>query len=190
MWTQAAAECEICVCVGAVTSLVLTRVCVSGDFHAAPIYDLLQVGDVFTGEAENVSSKCMSRAVLRCFVSSGPGAKCSSLPAILGGNMPRLSSEQADAVARAKKYAMEQSIKMVLMKQTLAHQQQQMASQRTQVQRQQALALMCRYRLHRTCSTYQLPPTIYYTATVATVTTTHRMMTAMSRDSRFGWSSP
>ncbi|XP_032514507.2 poly(U)-binding-splicing factor half pint isoform X1 [Danaus plexippus] len=95
---------------------------VSGDFHAAPIYDLLQVGDVFTG----------------------PGAKCSSLPAILGGNMPRLSSEQADAVARAKKYAMEQSIKMVLMKQTLAHQQQQMASQRTQVQRQQALALMCR----------------------------------------------
>ncbi|XP_037025135.1 poly(U)-binding-splicing factor half pint isoform X3 [Bradysia coprophila] len=39
---------------------------------------------------------------------------------------------------------MEQSIKMVLMKQTLAHQQQQLASQRTQVQRQQALALMCR----------------------------------------------
>ncbi|XP_045775343.1 poly(U)-binding-splicing factor half pint isoform X5 [Maniola jurtina] len=39
---------------------------------------------------------------------------------------------------------MEQSIKMVLMKQTLAHQQQQMATQRTQVQRQQALALMCR----------------------------------------------
>ncbi|XP_043287741.1 poly(U)-binding-splicing factor half pint-like isoform X2 [Venturia canescens] len=33
---------------------------------------------------------------------------------------------------------------MVLMKQTLAHQQQQMASQRNQVQRQQALALMCR----------------------------------------------
>lgn len=40
---------------------------------------------------------------------------------------------------------MEQSIKMVLMKQTLAHQQQQMATQRTQVQRQQALALMCRW---------------------------------------------
>ncbi|XP_026325909.1 poly(U)-binding-splicing factor half pint [Hyposmocoma kahamanoa] len=58
--------------------------------------------------------------------------------------MPRLSTEQADAVTRAKKYAMEQSIKMVLMKQTLAHQQQQMATQRTQVQRQQALALMCR----------------------------------------------
>lgn len=79
---------------------------------------------------------------MRC---AGPGAKCSTLPAILGGSLPRLSSEQAEAVARAKKYAMEQSIKMVLMKQTLAHQQQQMASQRTQVQRQQALALMCRY---------------------------------------------
>ncbi|XKL59838.1 hypothetical protein PGB90_000854 [Kerria lacca] len=39
---------------------------------------------------------------------------------------------------------MEQSIKMVLMKQTLAHQQQLMATQRNQVQRQQALALMCR----------------------------------------------
>ncbi|RVE51550.1 hypothetical protein evm_003820 [Chilo suppressalis] len=93
-----------------------------GGFLAAPVYDLQQVGDVFTG----------------------PGAKCSTLPAILGGSLPRLSGEQAEAVARAKKYAMEQSIKMVLMKQTLAHQQQQMASQRTQVQRQQALALMCR----------------------------------------------
>ncbi|KAL0821380.1 hypothetical protein ABMA28_005968 [Loxostege sticticalis] len=94
----------------------------AGGFLAAPVYDLQQVGDVFTG----------------------PGAKCSTLPAILGGSLPRLSSEQAEAVSRAKKYAMEQSIKMVLMKQTLAHQQQQMASQRTQVQRQQALALMCR----------------------------------------------
>lgn len=87
-----------------------------------------------------------SELVLR--LCAGPGAKCSTLPAILGGSLPRLSSEQAEAVSRAKKYAMEQSIKMVLMKQTLAHQQQQMASQRTQVQRQQALALMCRYLPH------------------------------------------
>ncbi|CAK1580726.1 unnamed protein product [Parnassius mnemosyne] len=94
----------------------------AGGFLNAPVYDLQQVGDVYTG----------------------PGAKCSTLPAILGGSLPRLSSEQSEAVSRAKKYAMEQSIKMVLMKQTLAHQQQQMASQRTQVQRQQALALMCR----------------------------------------------
>ncbi|CAG5040785.1 unnamed protein product [Parnassius apollo] len=94
----------------------------AGGFLNTPVYDLQQVGDVYTG----------------------PGAKCSTLPAILGGSLPRLSSEQSEAVSRAKKYAMEQSIKMVLMKQTLAHQQQQMASQRTQVQRQQALALMCR----------------------------------------------
>jgi poly(U)-binding-splicing factor PUF60 len=43
---------------------------------------------------------------------------------ILGGALPRLNSDQHDTVTRAKKYAMEQSIKMVLMKQTLAHQQQ------------------------------------------------------------------
>ncbi|XP_047506354.1 poly(U)-binding-splicing factor half pint isoform X2 [Pieris napi] len=77
-------------------------------------------------------------------VAAGPAARGAALPAVLGGQLPRLNADQADAVARAKKYAMEQSIKMVLMKQTLAHQQQQMASQRTQVQRQQALALMCR----------------------------------------------
>ena len=43
---------------------------------------------------------------------------------LLGGALPKLSSEQHDTVTKAKKYAMEQSIKMVLMKQTLAHQQQ------------------------------------------------------------------
>ena len=36
----------------------------------------------------------------------------------------KLALEQSEAVSRAKRYAMEQSIKMVLMKQTLAHQQQ------------------------------------------------------------------
>lgn len=41
-----------------------------------------------------------------------------------GSTPPQLTSEQAEAVSRAKRYAMEQSIKMVLMKQTLAHQQQ------------------------------------------------------------------
>lgn len=39
---------------------------------------------------------------------------------------------------------MEQSIKSVLLKQTIAHQQQQMMNMQTSVQRQQALALMCR----------------------------------------------
>ncbi|XP_014472253.1 PREDICTED: poly(U)-binding-splicing factor half pint isoform X1 [Dinoponera quadriceps] len=92
------------------------------EFLSGPIYDLNQIGQVV----------------------AGPGAKYLTLPGILGAGLPKITSEQQDTVNRAKKYAMEQSIKMVLMKQTLAHQQQQMASQRNQVQRQQALALMCR----------------------------------------------
>ena len=59
----------------------------------------------------------------------GPGARRN-----MGLPLPKLSSEQNAAVQKAKKYAMEQSIKMVLMKQTLAHQQQQAKSmQRHQV---------------------------------------------------------
>lgn len=54
---------------------------------------------------------------------AGPGARYGILGA-LGAPLPKLNSEQQDAVNHAKKYAMEQSIKMVLMKQTLAHQQQ------------------------------------------------------------------
>lgn len=53
----------------------------------------------------------------------GPGARNTTIPGLLGAGLPKLTSEQQDAVTRAKKYAMEQSIKMVLMKQTLAHQQ-------------------------------------------------------------------
>lgn len=86
-----------------------------------PIYNIRQTGPVYTG----------------------PAAKSSGLSIFVG--LPDLTtSEQVSDVMKAKKYAMEQSIRMVLMKQTLAHQQQQLASQRTQVQRQQALALMCR----------------------------------------------
>ncbi|GLH16611.1 Poly(U)-binding-splicing factor half pint [Gryllus bimaculatus] len=117
------------------------------DYLPGPIYNLVQNGALV----------------------AGPGARNTSIPGLLGAGLPKLSSDQQDAVTRAKKYAMEQSIKMVLMKQTLAHQQlqaksfqrhqalalmcrwllkwgstQQMASQRSQVQRQQALALMCR----------------------------------------------
>ncbi|XP_073997095.1 poly(U)-binding-splicing factor hfp isoform X2 [Rhodnius prolixus] len=69
----------------------------------------------------------------------GPGSRL-SIMAILGSPLPKLTSDQHDAVSRAKKYAMEQSIKMVLMKQTLAHQQQQAKS----FHRHQALVLMCR----------------------------------------------
>lgn len=91
------------------------------DFVKQPIYNLRQTGNVY----------------------AGPAAKALGLNIFVG--LPELTSnEQAANVIKAKKYAMEQSIRMVMMKQTLAHQQQQLASQRTQVQRQQALALMCR----------------------------------------------
>ncbi|XP_070505788.1 poly(U)-binding-splicing factor half pint isoform X1 [Chironomus tepperi] len=88
-------------------------------FIKQPIYNIKQTGDV----------------------AFGPGTR---VLGIFGGALPKLNSDQFDTVTKAKKYAMEQSIRMVLMKQTLAHQQQQLATQRTQVQRQQALALMCR----------------------------------------------
>ncbi|XP_056004471.1 poly(U)-binding-splicing factor PUF60-like isoform X1 [Ostrea edulis] len=70
----------------------------------------------------------------------GPGAKRDQKPFVL----PKLSSTQHELVQKAKKYAFEQSIKSVLVKQTIAHQQQQMQNFQTTVQRQQALALMCR----------------------------------------------
>lgn len=53
-------------------------------------------------------------------VFSGPGAKHDKRPF----KLRRLSSSQYDAVQKAKKYAMEQNIKTVLVKQTIAHQQQ------------------------------------------------------------------
>ncbi|XP_030630088.1 poly(U)-binding-splicing factor PUF60a isoform X2 [Chanos chanos] len=75
--------------------------------------------------------------------------------------LPPLTPEQQEALQRAKKYAMEQSIKSVLVKQTLAHQQQQLSNlqmasltmgfgdalsplQSVAAQRQRALAIMCR----------------------------------------------
>uniref|UniRef100_A0A4W5KJG7 Uncharacterized protein n=2 Tax=Hucho hucho TaxID=62062 RepID=A0A4W5KJG7_9TELE len=42
--------------------------------------------------------------------------------------LPPLTPEQQEALQKAKKYAMEQSIKSVLVKQTLAHQQQQLTN--------------------------------------------------------------
>ncbi|CAG5126959.1 unnamed protein product [Candidula unifasciata] len=70
----------------------------------------------------------------------GPGAKRDVKPF----TPPKLTSSQQDDIQRAKKYAMEQSIKSVLVRQTIAHQQQQMQQFQNTVQRQQALALMCR----------------------------------------------
>ncbi|TRY63824.1 hypothetical protein TCAL_00801 [Tigriopus californicus] len=69
----------------------------------------------------------------------GPGARRDAA-GLLAAPLSKLSVEQQSAVQKAKKYAMEQSIKMVLMKQTLAHQQQQAKS----LQRHQAVVLMCR----------------------------------------------
>jgi poly(U)-binding-splicing factor PUF60 len=51
---------------------------------------------------------------------TGPGAKRVKTEFCL----PKLSSSQERAVQKAKKYAMEQNIKVVLMQQTLAQQQQ------------------------------------------------------------------
>ncbi|XP_042188423.1 poly(U)-binding-splicing factor PUF60 isoform X1 [Callorhinchus milii] len=80
--------------------------------------------------------------------------------------LPPLNLEQQEALQKAKKYAMEQSIKSVLVKQTIAHQQQQLTNLQTlgsfrkwacwelfdcldskdqmAAQRQRALAIMCR----------------------------------------------
>ncbi|XP_076461353.1 poly(U)-binding-splicing factor PUF60-like [Babylonia areolata] len=73
-------------------------------------------------------------------VVEGPGAKRDCKPFA----PPKLSSSQEEDIKRAKKYAMEQSIKSVLVRQTIQHQQQQMQNFQNTVQRQQALALMCR----------------------------------------------
>ncbi|XP_048040734.1 poly(U)-binding-splicing factor PUF60-B isoform X2 [Chanodichthys erythropterus] len=58
--------------------------------------------------------------------------------------LPPLTPEQQEALQKAKKYAMEQSIKSVLVKQTIAHQQQQLTNLQVAAQRQRALAIMCR----------------------------------------------
>lgn len=73
---------------------------------------------------------------------AGPGAVTGD-PKVIH-KLPKLNTSQQESVQRAKKYAMEQSIKSVLVKQTIAHQQQQMQNFQNTVQRQQALALMCR----------------------------------------------
>ena len=74
----------------------------------------------------------------------GNGARRDSTSA-LGLGLQKLSGEHAILIQRAKKYAMEVSIKMVLMKQTLAHQQQ----QTKYLQRQQAVSIMSRLiKLH------------------------------------------
>lgn len=77
-------------------------------------------------------------------VLAGPGAKTIFSRPTVPPILPKLSFVQQELVTQAKKYAMEQSIKSVLVKQTLAHQQQKMATLQNSIQKQQALALMCR----------------------------------------------
>uniref|UniRef100_A0A8C5XGC7 Poly(U)-binding-splicing factor PUF60 n=1 Tax=Microcebus murinus TaxID=30608 RepID=A0A8C5XGC7_MICMU len=60
---------------------------------------------------------------------------------LLAGRAP---SAPHHRLSQAKKYAMEQSIKSVLVKQTIAHQQQQLTNLQMAAQRQRALAIMCR----------------------------------------------
>merc|ERR1712142_1419315 len=72
----------------------------------------------------------------------GPGGKKEGGRAAIA--LPKLSNSESLAIQRAKKYAMEQSIKIVLMKQTLAHQQAQAKS----LQRQQAIVLTLHNRVY------------------------------------------
>ncbi|XP_065805205.1 poly(U)-binding-splicing factor PUF60 isoform X7 [Labrus bergylta] len=58
--------------------------------------------------------------------------------------LPPLTPEQQEALQRAKKYAMEQILANVLVKQTIAHQQQQLSNLQVAAQRQRALAIMGR----------------------------------------------
>lgn len=71
-------------------------------------------------------------------VLAGPGALREhahvTLDKIRSYQLPKLTAEQKEMVDKAKKYAIEQSIKTVIVKQTLAHtQQQQKTLQRHQV---------------------------------------------------------
>ena len=74
-------------------------------------------------------------------VTTGPGASTEKVVF----KLCKPTSSQTDQINRAKKYAMEQSIKTVLVKQTIAHQAQQQLNFQSNVQKQQALALMCRW---------------------------------------------
>lgn len=88
-------------------------------------YDIVQKGEVIPGKFPcTLNWSIIFVLYSYFFVYSGPGARSNTIAGILGGALSKLSSDQADSVTKAKKYAMEQSIKMVLMKQTLAHQQQ------------------------------------------------------------------
>lgn len=98
------------------------------DYLPGPVKDLNQTGPLTAGKSYYdvcFASFYFIRSLRVPFsflnlMNLGSGARRD----IMGSTPPKLTNEQAEAVSRAKRYAMEQSIKMVLMKQTLAHQQQ------------------------------------------------------------------
>lgn len=93
----------------------------------------LNMGHLETDDQNSDSSSILQTGQLIL----GPGALRAS--AIQAG-LVKLTPEQYESITKAKKYAMEQSIKSVLVKQTIAHQ----AQQQKSLQRHQALVLMCR----------------------------------------------
>lgn len=74
----------------------------------------------FTAENGDSSVHIVSQGEQYGPLISGPGAKREPKPI----QPAKLSSYQEECINKAKKYAMEQSIKSVLVKQTIAHQQQ------------------------------------------------------------------
>ncbi|RXG53982.1 hypothetical protein Avbf_08614 [Armadillidium vulgare] len=72
----------------------------------------------------NGESTMMEPPQKKVCIQEGTGSNKDDISLVLGQPLPKLTQDQKDALARAKKYAMEQSIRLVLMKQTLAHQQQ------------------------------------------------------------------
>ena len=85
------------------------------------IHILMQIGFCIFSHTAKRSPSPLPMAEQTGPVLAGPGAK-KDAPLITA--LPKLTSEQQEALNRAKKYAMEQNIKSVLVKQTLAHQQQ------------------------------------------------------------------
>uniref|UniRef100_A0A8C4Q160 Poly(U) binding splicing factor 60 n=1 Tax=Eptatretus burgeri TaxID=7764 RepID=A0A8C4Q160_EPTBU len=93
-----------------------------------------------TSEPDSVVGNGAMCAALVSSPGAASGSSLSSPGSMTLGLLPQLTTEQQESLQKAKKYAMEQSIKCVLVKQTIAHQQQQL----TNLQRQRALAIMCR----------------------------------------------
>lgn len=122
-------------------TLSLVNPVVMEDGSGEPAIKVMKLEDVKLENGSGDSNEAFFPQSEQCGpVLEGPGAKRDIKPF----TPPKLSASQMEDVQRSKKFAMEQSIKSVLVRQTIAHQQQQMQQFQNTVQRQQALALMCR----------------------------------------------